>query len=695
MRIISFIGKKHSQLITTVGLYSILVLISMYSSRMSISWAQDLSQMEELNSDLTEMSLEELMNINITSVSKRPQKISEAPAAIFVITQEDIRRSGVTSIPEALRMVPGLEVARVDASKWAISSRGFNGRFASKLLVLIDGRSVYSPLYSGVYWELQDTLLEDVERIEVIRGPGASLWGANAVNGVINIITKRSQDTQDILIYGGLGTEDRGLGGVRFGGKIGEDFYYRVFSKYYNRDASVDSDGNEASDDWDFVIGGFQMEWMLSDNDTFTLQGDVSRSNSMERGVMASLTPPYTNIVDQEVDFYGFNILTRWRHVLSDSIDYELQMYYDLSDRHSDVLDEFRDTFDLDFQCRIELGKRHEIVWGLGYRFLHDKMGNSFTITLDPESRKDNLFSAFVQDDITIVEDLLRFTLGSKFEYNDYTGIEIQPNARLLLTPDDNNWIWASASRAVRTPSRSEHDIKVTQSVLPPDELYTGAPVTAISMIGDSDFESEKLYAYEIGYRIQPLHVLAFDAAGFYNVYDDLRTVEPSMFYYIEPLPAPQHLVVPYFIGNKMKGETYGAELAVDWQAFDWWRLKTAYTYLIMHLELDNSSLDTISKAGAGESPHHQLSIRSFIDLPKNIEFDLWLRFVDELPSQDVDRYITMDARLGWIPIENIEISITGQNLLENRHIEYKQELYLTTPTEIERSVYGKIICRF
>ena len=352
------------------------------------------------------------MNINITSVAKRPQKISEAAAAVFVITQEDIRRSGVTSIPEALRMVPGLEVARVDASKWAISSRGFNGRFASKLLVLIDGRSVYSPLYSGVFWEVQDTLLEDVERIEVIRGPGASLWGANAVNGVINIITKKAYDTQGSIVYGGLGTKDRGLGGVRFGAKIGDDLYYRVFAKYNNRDSSVDSFGDTASDDWDIVIGGFRIEWLPSNSNTFTLQGNITKSNLMERGVITSLSPPYMSIVNQDADHKGWDILTRWRHEVSNSIDFELQLYYDRTNRQSGVLGEIRNTFDSDLQCRLALG-RHEIVWGLGYRVTRDNMDNSFTITLDPGNRSDKLFSAFLQDEIALFENLLYLTLGS------------------------------------------------------------------------------------------------------------------------------------------------------------------------------------------------------------------------------------------------------------------------------------------
>ncbi len=648
-----------------------------------------------LPADLTELSIEDLMDIEITSVAKKAQKLSEAAAAVFVITNDDLRRSGVTSIPEALRMVPGLQVARIDANKWAITSRGFNGRFSNKLLVLMDGRSLYTPLFSGVYWDTKDTLLEDIERIEVIRGPGAALWGANAVNGVINIITKRSQDTQGGLVVAGAGTEERGFGGVRYGGKLGQDTYGRIYAKYFNRDDAVFASGEDASDGWDVWRTGFRMDWQGSGPDALTLQGGLYDGETGETVITKSLDPSEPPTSDEDNDMSGADLLGRWKHTISDTSEIALQVYYDRTERNSVIVDQVHDTLDIDFQHHFSLGQRHEIVWGLGYRFVSDDISNTFCGSWDPDSRDDDLYSGFVQDDITLVKDRLRLTLGSKFEHNDYTGHEIQPNARLMWTPHEGHSVWTAVSRAVRTPSRTEHDGRLITTVLPPGSLLPLFPGPVVAgVVGGGDYDSEELLAYELGYRVQPTDRLSVDIATFYNDYRHLRTLEP-----VDPFPEmsppPAHLVLLSSADNKMEGETYGVEVAADWRPLDWWGLKATYTYLQIQLDLNKDSGDTISESAEGESPHQQVSVRSSMDMMQDLVLDCWVRYVEDLPSQGMDSYITLDVRLGWKVRENVELSVVGQNLFDDQHPEYEPEFVDTIATEVEPSVYGKVMWQF
>lgn len=642
--------------------------------------------------DITELSLEELMEIKITSVAKKPQKMYNAAAAIFVITQDDIRRSGVTSIPEALRMAPGLEVARIDANKWAITSRGFNGRFANKLLVLIDGRSVYTPLFSGVFWEMKDTMLEDVERIEVIRGPGATLWGANAVNGVINIITKQARETQGGLATASIGTEDRGSGSVRYGATVGDNAFFRVYAKYLNRDNAVFAGGSEADDDWNVTRGGFRLDWETSVNDSWTLQGDVYDGHDGQTVALPSLSSPYLESFAEDNEIGGGNLLTRWKRIFSKSSDMALQVYYDRTENKDSTLGEKRNTFDIDFQHRFILDERHEIMWGAGYRYSRDKIDNTFSVIYDPDSREDNLYSAFVQDDITLIKERLRLTLGAKFEHNDYTGSEFQPNARLLITPDQRHTAWAAVSRSVRTPSRAEHDVRINTETVPPDSASnpTSLPVLVTAQ-GDRNFESEELVAYELGYRVLATDKVFIDIATFYNVYDNLRTLETGSAS-LESSPTPMHLVLPSTTGNKMNGETYGVEFAADWRPLDWWRFQAAYSYLEIQLHLDEDSMDTISENAEGESPQNQFSLRSSMDLSGDTDLDLWIRYVDELPALNVESYVSLDARLSRKLRKDLVISIVGRNLLDSQRSEFGTPLFVSTlPTEVERSVYGKI----
>jgi iron complex outermembrane receptor protein len=630
-------------------------------------------------SDWTSRSLTELMDIEVRSPSRTPQKLSQVAAAVYVISQEDIRRSGATTIAEALRMAPGFDVARIDSSRWAISSRGFNDFFANKLLVLMDGRSVYTPLFSGVFWDVQDTLLEDIEQIEVIRGPGAAMWGANAVNGVINIITKNSADTQGTLISGGGGGEELGFGSIRYGGTIKEGLTYRAYVKYFNRDDfKLPNGGGDAADEWDMFRGGFRSDWKISDGNSVRLQGDAysgTTGQSVQVPVPpVPLAPPPWPIVTLtgRGKVAGGNVLGSYAHVFSDSSDLRLQLYYDRTERTDQVHQEFRDTYDLDFQHRFELGSRQEWIWGVGYRLSTDSLGPGRgpiqTISFFPAERHDQLFSAFAQDVIKLREDL-KFTLGTKVEHNSYTGWELQPNARLIWDPNEKNSLWTAVSRAVRTPARFEHTIGgfFTQ------QGQTGA------IFGNPNYESEELTAYEIGYRVQPNKRVSFDVAGFFNDYENLRVFAFSGLG-----------VTPQNVGS---AETYGAELGANVKVTENWRLFAGYTFLKMQLH-SLTKFAVGAEAPERESPQHQVQLRSYYDLPWHLELDASVYYVDALAARTVPGYTKMDVRLGWRPKENFELSIVGQNLLDNRHPEFG-EGFLVSPTEIERSVYAKATWRF
>ncbi len=640
-------------------------------------------------SDLTELSLEELMEVEVTSVSRKKQMLSEAAAAVYVISQEDIRRSGATSIPEVLRLVPGLQVARINSNKWAVTSRGFNGLFANKLLVLIDGRSVYTPLFAGVRWDAQDTLLEDVERIEVIRGPGGTLWGANAVNGVINIITKSAKRTQGALVSGGGGDQERGFGAVRYGGALGRGAYMRLYARYFDRDDFEDALGGDAGDRWKMYRGGFRMDWDVSGRDALTLQGDVYDGEAGQSISLPSLSPPSVVAVEEDFDTSGGNVLTRWGWTFSDSSDLALQLYYDHTRRTDLNLVERRDTYDVDFQHRFPLPGGQEVVWGLGYRYTRDRTEGTFAVSFDPGRRSDELWSAFVQDEMHFLDDRLRIILGSKFEENDYAGFEAQPNARVLWKPARDHTLWAAVSRAVRTPSRSDTDIRINFDIF----AVPGAPPTLLSIFG-SDIESEDLLAYEIGYRGEPSERLSVDMAAFFNIYKHLVTREPGV-PFVETDPPPAHMVQPFTFDNKMDGETFGAEAALKLRVTEAWRLIAGYSWLKMDLSLDGSSGDTVSLSAEGSSPRHQFNVRSHLDLPRKVEFDAALYYVDDLPAQGVPDYTRVDARLGWRPTDGLELSLALQNIFDKRHPEFVSVVSGLSSCEAPRSVYGKITWEF
>ncbi|MES9862038.1 MAG: TonB-dependent receptor [Candidatus Thiodiazotropha sp. LLP2] len=654
----------------------LLLIVLIFTSLSSFAGInQERDELERLK----HLSLDELLDMTVTSVSRKEQILSDAPSAIYVITQEDIRRSGMTQIPELLRMVPGMHVARIDANKWAISARGFNGRYANKLLVLMDGRSLYTPLYSGVYWDVQDTVLEDIERIEVIRGPGATLWGANAVNGIINIITKSAQETEGGLVSLASGSEETGSGVLRYSGKTANDIAYRLYAKGFQRDGSVFFDGDEAEDDWEGERIGFRTDSKFSDRDSFTLQGDLY-SGVAGQNNFSPFPPPFGTLSEDQADTSGGNLVTRWRHSISSNSSFGLQFYYDRTKRKNATLTEQRDTYDLDFQHDFLLGKRHAIIWGAGYRSTRDDIDSPSTSALmfNNLENRDNIISAFVQDDITLVTDQWHLILGTKYEHNDYTGDEFQPSLRMTWTPDSNNSFWGAASRAVRTPSRIETDINIR--------------VGPISVSGNEDFETEKLLAYELGYRSQVTPGLSLDIAAFYNEYDDLSTFE------LVGSPSPNNTQI--VLDNRMTGESYGMELTANWEVNDNWRIKASHAWLKVSLETERGSSDTTTAQSSDVTPEHQTQIRSLYDLTHELEFDTSIYYLSKNPNAKIDDHTRLDIRLGWHADKNLELSLALQNLLQDEHREFVEFSGFSGPvglksTQVERSLLLQLKWKF
>jgi iron complex outermembrane receptor protein len=634
--------------------------------------------------DLSEMSLQDLMNIQVTSVNRMSERLSDS-AAIFVITQDDIRRSGLTSIPDLLRMVPGMDVAQINGSNWAVSARGFNSRFSTKLLVLIDGRSVYTPLYGGVWWDVQDMLFEDIDRIEVIRGPGAAMWGANAVNGIINIITKKPSDTQGTVTPMMAGTLDKDMVGIRNGGHLGSSGSYRIYGKQTKQAGFVDSAGDGTGDNWEQVRSGFRCEWNPSTAGSFTLQGDTYNGTGEQTFVQKLFAAPYTEVMRTDYSIGGRNLMGRWSRFAPSGAQSDLQIYYDRTERDDLQHGEIRDTYDLDFQRHVPGTGRHDIVWGLGYRL---SISNATTTNLTrytDGAETTRLASVFAQDQITLKPDRLTLILGSKLEHNGYTGLEVQPNVRMLWTPPDKGTFWGAASRAIRMPGRLEDSGGATFASVP----GLGGMAQLITFVGTNDFQSEELTAYEVGYRTRPTDSFSLDATAFYNVYNNLRTFETGT-PYMDPSPVP-HIVVPCYLGNMMKAQANGLELSANWRPRDRWKLAFTYTYLNVRTQLDPASHATLVPEGFdSNNPRNQLCIRSYVDLPKDGQFDTAVYFVEGFKHHDIAGYIRLDARYAWRLKNDMELSIVGQNLLRTHHGEFYQVIN-EYPQEVPRSFYLKL----
>lgn len=639
--------------------------------------------------DLGSMSIEDLMKIEVTTASKSAQSLSSVAAAIYVVTAEDIERMGATNIPDALRMVPGVQVAQIDASKWSITIRGFNSRFANKLLVLVDGRSVYTPLFSGVYWDALEVDMQDIDRIEVIRGPGGALWGANAVNGIINIITKNAADTQGTQGYVQSGTASPVDGGVRYGGQIGPDAYYRVYARYFRIDGLELDNGMPADDGWQALRAGFRADFKSASGDTFMISAGGNSAHQGQVSAYPELLPPFGTMLFQRYPVSNWNIVGRWEHQSSANSTQSLQISYDHSHRVFPEVDERRNTLDIDFQSDHQIGKNHHLVWGLGYRTTRGDTQPGL-VSFDPADRTTSLYSAFVSDEWAIRDDL-HLTLGSKFEHNSYTGWEVQPSARIAWTPNTNQTWWASAARAVRTPSRADVD-----SILPIRAFMSDAGLpTLISLFGNKDFKSEEVITYEIGYRNQPNAAFFIDLTAFYNIYHHLRTFEPETPYVAgDPIP---HLVLPYRYSNKMKAETAGIEAAAFWKPSSNLNFAFSYSLLSTKYMLDADSQDPFSLSGSerqGSAPRHQFSMRATYDFAPKFQFNAALYYVGKVWGSDIPSYARVDAGLTWHPSKHFSLTLGAQNLLNQRHREMGNILY-EQPTQVERNVYLRLGWRF
>ena len=634
--------------------------------------------------ELLDLSVEDLLNVKVISVAKKAKSLNDSPAAIFVISQDDIKRIGVTSIPEALRLAPGIDVARIDANKWAVSARGFNGRFANKLLVLIDGRNAYTRTFAGVYWENQDVMLEDVERIEVIRGPGATLWGANAVNGVINIITKHSADTQGGLLVAGAGNQEQGFGAFRYGAELSDNTTARAYVKGFQRNENSLASGEGAGDGWGKVQSGFRMDSLATVSDAITFQGDMYYNNVSQHTTTPQTTAPYLSNFNEQIKSFGGNLLGRHQHTFSATSDYSLQVYYDFYQRDESALKETRHTLDIDFQHRFSLLDWNDIVWGLGYRYNHDNFPATSLVSLSPVSRNDQLFSAFIQDELTLIDNALWLTLGAKFEHNDYSGFEVQPTARLMWAPHYHHRLWAAVSRSVRTPSRAEQDITLLQTVVKP-EL---APAVEVIFEGNKDYTSEVVLSYEAGYRTTLIDNVSIDFTAFYNDYSNLRSIDRGSLSF-----NGSNLVQPLNIANNNQVQTYGFEIATVWQMLNWWRWDANYS--LLKVNFIGKSVKQV-----GVSPQQQFSLRSAVSPLPNVDIDFFFRYIDSSSTIGrldavIDDYVSMDIRLAWRPVNDLELSLVGQNLLSAHHLEHQEETAYTTPTEINRGVYGKLAWHF
>lgn len=634
------------------------------------------------------LSLEDLVNIKVTSVTRKESSLEDSPAAVTVVTQDDLRRFGITTLPDALRLVPGMDVARVNSHEWAVSTRGFTGEFANKLLVLVDGRSVYTTAFGGVVWGMQGVVMEDVERIEVVRGPGASLWGANAVNGVINIITKSAKETQGGLISTTVGTEDQPATTIQYGGLLATNLYYRAYVKYFNRDGLVDSSGADAPDPWSGVQGGFRLDWEPGEADKLTLQGDYYEHWVNESQNVLSLVPPYTSQGDVLNHDSGGNVLGRWSHMFSDTSSLTAQTYYDHFSPQQLGVRYSADTFDVDAQHSFALGSRNDILWGLGYRYVSDRIHPSALLSFNPQSQQDQLFSSFLQDQIPIVRDRLVLTLGTKIEHNDYTGFEVEPSGRLIWTPNERQAVWGSISRAVRTPSRAERSEQVNLQVLPPSAV---TPPILVSGSGNPDLQSEELIAYEVGYRLQVARQWSGDVSAFYNKYDELILPVAGLPVFA-PAPPPPHLVIPSTNENSAGGHTYGVEVSTRWDVTADWHLMASYSWL-------GTRFETASPVLQG-SPEQQFQLRSTLDLPAHLELSGALFYVDQVQAPygsglaRVPSYVRLDVGVVWRPTSSLEVGLWGLNLADDRHLEftsYKTSLL----TEVPRGFVGRLTWRF
>jgi iron complex outermembrane receptor protein len=630
---------------------------------------------------LKNLSLEELGNIEVTTVSKEPEEVWRTPAAVFVLTRDDIRRSGATTLPDLLRTVPGVDVAELQGNQWAVGIRGFNSAFSKDVLLLIDGRSSYTPLFEGVYWDVQDVLLDDVERIEIIRGPGGTIWGANAVNGVINIVTRNSRDTQGTLASGSSGYVDRFNGSIREGMRYGDHLQFRLFAKGLVREDEQNLK-SDPYDRWHLAHGGFRADWNPNQQDSFTAQGDAYTGASGQQISIGSYATVKQLVIDDTFTISGGDIVLNWQHNYAGGSDLHAHAYFDRTCRQGTEFGETRDTIDFDFIDHVNMLRRQNLIWGAGVRLSPSSIIQTQpTVDFEPHGQMDSIYSAFLQDSFHLLPNSLTFTLGSKFENNNYTGFEIQPNGRLLWNPLTHAALWAAVSRAVRTPGRLDRDLQLT-------DVDTTTPPILVRVLGDPNFKSEDLLGYEAGYRQLLTSKLYADVAAFKNHYDKLESYGTQSFSTISTPIAAEVLNIPF--ANGIDGNTDGVEITPDWKPVGWWELKGNFSHLHLDAHPRPGFNDTGTAASyEGSAPHRMATLQSLINLRHSAEFDFDYRFVSRLPAQKVESYQTMDAHASWMPDKSLRFTVSGRNLLQPHHHEFAGDNDL--PVGIRRSVYGGI----
>jgi iron complex outermembrane recepter protein len=663
------------------GLATALCLCTLLQAQSPAKTAQD-------PDGLGELSLEELLDVEITSAAKKAQKLSDVMGAVHVITNEDIRRSGLRSIPEILRMVPGLQVARITGSVYAITARGFASQFSNKLLVLVDGRSTYSPLFSGVYWDTQDVLLEDVLRIEVIRGPGGALWGANAVNGVINIITKSTADTVGGVAFAGGGNEERRMAGMRYGFRVGDITTARIYAKYFDRDGQTNSVGTDQPDDWMQARVGFRVDRKENERSGITVQGDYYDGAAHNVSNLPSATPPlFLARRNLRSDVSGGNLLTRWRSASSDGHESMVQLYFDNVSRDDAYLQQSINTFDAEAQWRVPMRDSLEVMGGLGYRFIQDSLDGSRFVSFAPTQQNDQLFSGFLRVESELWEGVT-LALGAKVEHNEYTGFETQPDARLRWRLAEHHTIWAAHSRAVRVPGRVENDVTTTIQSGPAPGM-PGLPFQ-VDLIGNRAADPEVVRATELGYRVQVTESLSLDVTGFYNDYDNLLV--PKLVGSPTFDPTVPRLVQNVVFANSANAETYGAEISGQWRPRENLAFSASYSYLRVQMHTSDVSVLPGWDDAEGTHPRNQAHVRMNLNLTERVELDSSLFYVDGVMGQR--SIVRWDGRIGFAPTDHTDASLVFQNILDDRHSEFGTVFY-QQPTETERSIYFKVTTRF
>lgn len=634
-------------------------------------------------SELKQLTLEELSQVEVVTPYKAPVKAFQSPVAVYVITSDAIRRSGATTIPAALRLAPGVEVARIDASKWSIGIRGFGSRFSRGVLVMIDGRTVYTPLLAGTYWEAQDTMIEDIDRIEVIRGPGATIWGPNAVNGVINIITKSSRETHGTLASAGGGNEEQGFGAFRYGAGAG-NLNYRFYGKAFTRGPEFHPD-NQNFDDWRGAQTGFRADWDKDSRDSFTFQGDLYKIESGQSVDAVTYAPPYTQTVDSDADVSGGNFLSRWTRTVNARNTVQVQAYFDRTARYEANFADLRNTFDVDFLHQIRVGSHQQVSWGLGARF---SPANNIEVvsglTFRPNRRTDELFTGFLQDEISL-SGRLRLILGTKLLRTNFTGFEPEPSARLVWMPTDKHTLWTAFTHALRTPSDAEENFNLSGFI----GITPGGVPSFARFNANPGFVPEQLNGYEAGYRRLFGQIASIDVALFYNHYHNLFDEEITGPVFLEDNPPPTHFLLPAQFGNGLLGTTKGGEVTTEWRPMSFWQLRAWYAYLQMDLQKSPTSLDVGTIPGlVGSSPRHEVSVQSGLDLPKHLELDLTYRYISALPGQGVPSYSTADAQLAWRFGGGFQFAVVGRDLFQPHHPEFGGDGPLV---DIKRSAYVKL----